>query len=70
MRRRKYEFNGAYRSVMHGDLRGPLRSDTRVRHKASTPAATRRLLTDLSFDELEPIAVEVIREHRRRLQRA
>ena len=38
--------------------------------KAATPSAVRRLLDAISTEELEPIAVEVIREHRRRLQRA
>lgn len=37
---------------------------------AATSTAVRRLLSELSIEELEPIAVEVIREHRRRLQRA
>lgn len=32
--------------------------------------AVRRLLSELSTEELEPLAVEVIREHRRHLQRA
>ncbi len=38
--------------------------------KAATPTAVRRLLGELSTEELEPIAVEIIREHRGRLQRA
>lgn len=37
---------------------------------AATPTSVRRLLSDTSAEELEPIAVGVIREHRRRLQRA
>ncbi|MBN9310969.1 transcriptional repressor TraM [Devosia sp.] len=37
---------------------------------AATSTAVRRLLSELSIEELEPIAVEVIREHRHRLQRA
>lgn len=36
--------------------------------KAAPPPAVRRLLSGLSTEELEPIAVEVIREHRQRLQ--
>lgn len=38
--------------------------------KAAIPMAIRRLLSEISTEELEPIAVEVIRDHRRRLQRA
>lgn len=38
--------------------------------KATTPTAVRRLLSEISTEDLEPLAVEVIREHRRRLQRA
>lgn len=38
--------------------------------KAATSTAVRRLLNELSTGELEPLAIEVIREHRRRLQRA
>ncbi len=37
---------------------------------AATTTSVRRLLSDTSAEELKPIAVEVIREHRRRLQRA
>lgn len=37
---------------------------------AATPTAVQRILSELSIEELEPIAVEVVREHRRRLQRA
>ena len=37
---------------------------------AAMPTAVQRLLSELSIEELEPIGVEVIREHRRRLQRA
>ncbi|MHB1101804.1 MAG: transcriptional repressor TraM [Devosia sp.] len=37
---------------------------------AATSTAVRRLLSELSIEELEPIAVEVIREHRHGLQRA
>jgi DNA-binding transcriptional regulator YdaS (Cro superfamily) len=37
---------------------------------AATPTAVRRLLGEISTEDLEPLAVEVIREHRRRLQRA
>jgi hypothetical protein len=40
------------------------------RDKAATPTSVHRLLSDTAPEELEPIAVEVIREHRRRLQRA
>ncbi len=35
---------------------------------AATPTAVRQLLSELTSEELEFIAVEVIREHRRRLQ--
>lgn len=38
--------------------------------QAATPTAIRRLLSEISTEELEPLAVEVIRVHRRRLQRA
>jgi len=38
--------------------------------KAATPTSVHHLLNEISTDELEPIAMEVIREHRRRLQRA
>lgn len=38
--------------------------------KAATSTAVRRLLNEISTAELEPLAIEVIREHRRRLQRA
>jgi len=38
--------------------------------KAATSTAVRRLLNEISTDELEPLAIEVIREHRRRLQHA
>jgi len=38
--------------------------------QAATPTAVQRLLSELSIEELEPIAAEVVREHRRRLQRA
>ena len=38
--------------------------------KATTPTAVRRLLSEISTEDLEPLVVEVIREHRRRLQRA
>lgn len=38
--------------------------------KTATPSTSRRLIDDLSVQELEPLAIEVIREHRRRLKRA
>lgn len=40
------------------------------RDKATTPTAVRGLLSEISTEDLEPLVVEVIREHRRRLQRA
>ena len=39
-------------------------------NRAATPTAVRLILSVLSTEELGPLAVEVIREHRRRLQRA
>ena len=38
--------------------------------KAATSTAVRRLLNEISTDELELLAIQVIQEHRRRLQRA
>jgi len=38
-------------------------------HKAATPTAVRRILDEISTQELEPLAVEGIQEFRRRLQR-
>lgn len=39
-------------------------------NNAAPPTAVRRLLSDISVEELERLATEVIREHRHRLQRA
>lgn len=38
--------------------------------KAETPTAVRRLLNEISTQELEPLAIQVIQEHRRRVQQA
>ena len=38
--------------------------------KAATSTAVRRILSEISAEDLEPLAVEIIREHRRRLQLA
>jgi hypothetical protein len=38
--------------------------------KAGTTTAVRRLLSEISIEDLETLVIEVIREHRLRLQRA
>ncbi len=38
--------------------------------QAATPTEVGRLLSEISIEELEALAIEVVREHRRRLQHA
>ena len=63
-------FAGAYRGPRRRVFMGMKRAVAVEPDKAATPTAVRRLLSEVSTDELESIAVEVIRDHRRRLQRA
>lgn len=63
-------FAGAYRGPSRWVFMRTKRAVDVEPNRSATPTAVRRLLSEISTDELESIAVEVIRDHRRRLQRA
>ena len=63
-------FAGAYRGPSRRVFMRTKRVEAVDPDEAATPTAVQRLLRGLSIEELEPIAIEVVREHRRRLQYA